>query len=272
MTTVLCVPQWQGSGHGRAPRLVAGAHRTAELVQADARVTVPVLDGAGTYGAGVRALDVLVENLRLTRVALADIDDLVITAGGDCGVDLAPIVLARARYGDQLTVIWFDAHPDLYTPATLPSGSFHGMVLRTLLGDGPAPLVPQEPLVPAQVIIAGVRAGDESEHKYLEKCGIRKHGVKDLERVVDGLNGPVYVHLDLDVLDPVAFGSLCYPEPDGVQPQDLIDVISQMDNVVGAAITEHAPLDGDVDSDSESESESESEAEIIRKLAAAFRA
>lgn len=136
---------------------MAGARRTAELIPADARVTVPVLDADGELKAGVRALDVLVENLRLTRQTLAGIDDLVVTAGGDCGVDLAPIAAARARHGGRLTVLWIDAHPDLYTPQTLPSGSFHGMVLRTLLGEGPAPLVPDQPLVPEQVILAGVR-------------------------------------------------------------------------------------------------------------------
>ncbi|MBC6463904.1 hypothetical protein [Actinomadura alba] len=70
MTTVLCVPQWQGSGAEDAPRLVAGARRTAELIPADARVTVPVLEAGGEIDAGVRALDVLVENLRLTQKAL----------------------------------------------------------------------------------------------------------------------------------------------------------------------------------------------------------
>jgi arginase len=51
---------------------------------------VPVPDTAGDKEAGIRALDVLRENQRLTRQALAGIDDLVVTVGGDCGVDLAP--------------------------------------------------------------------------------------------------------------------------------------------------------------------------------------
>ncbi|MEU7899678.1 arginase family protein [Nonomuraea sp. NPDC049152] len=260
MTTVLCVPQWQGSGADAAPRLAAGARRTAELVPADALVTVPVLDAAGEPDAGVRALDVLVENLRLTRKALDGIDDVVITVGGDCGVDLAPIAAARARYGDRLTLLWFDAHPDLYLPHTVPSGAFHAMVLRTLLGEGAAPLTPEQPLAPEQVIIAGLRAGAEVEREYLGRGRVRTYGVEDLEGVLDGLTGPVYVHIDLDVLDPAAFGSICYPEPDGVAPQRLIDLVSRLDDVVGAAITEHAPPDLDNDG----------EAEVIRRLAAAL--
>src|ERR1019366_5927813 len=157
VTTVLCVPQWQGSASSGALRLMAGASRAAGLVPADAVVTVPVLETGGEKVAGVRA------------------------------VDIAPIAAARARYGDVLTVLWIDAHPDVYSPQTLPSGAFHGMVVRALLGDGPAGLTPEQPLAPQQVIIAGERAGDVSEHEYLAKTGLRRHGVDDLDQVLDGL-------------------------------------------------------------------------------------
>ena len=260
MTTVLCVPQWQGSASGDAPRLMAGARRAAGLIPAGAVVTVPVLENGGAKVAGIRAFDVLLENQRLTQDALAGIDDQVITVGGDCAVDIAPIAAARVRYGDMLTVLWIDAHPDVYSPQTLPSGAFHGMVVRALLGDGPAGLTPEQPLSPQQVIIGGERAGVVSEHEYLAKTGLRRHGVDDLERVLEGLRGPVYVHIDLDVLEPTAFGSTCYPLPNGVQPQRLIDLVSQVDDIIGAAITEHAPS-GDVNG---------GEAEVIRRLGAAL--
>jgi arginase len=261
VTTVLCVPQWQGSASAGAPRLMDGARRAAGLVPAGAVVTVPVLETAGEKAAGIRALDVLVENQRLTREALAGIEDRVITVGGDCAVDIAPIAAARARYGDRLTVRWIDAHPDVYSPQTLPSGAFHGMVVRALLGDGPAGLAPDQPLAPRQVIIAGERAGAVSEHEYLAQAGVRRYGVDDLEKVLEGLRGPVYLHVDLDVLEPTVFGSTCYPEPGGVQPGRLVDLVSRVDGIVGAAITEHAPGDGDVDA---------GEAEVIRALGAAL--
>lgn len=133
--------------------------------------------------------------------------------------------------------------------------------MRTLLGEGPAPMVPARPLVPGQVIIAGERAGDASEHEYLEKVGIRRYGVADLDRVLDGLTGPVYVHVDLDVLEPTEFGSLGYPEPDGVPVQQLIELVSGVQNVVGAAITEHMPTGTAADS---------ADAEVVRRVAAAL--
>ncbi|ALG08611.1 arginase [Kibdelosporangium phytohabitans] len=240
---------------------MAGARRAAELVAADALVTVPVPDTSSDKQDGIRALASIKENLDLTREALAGIDDLVITVGGDCGVDLVPIAAAGARHGDALTVLWFDAHPDCFTGDTLPSGAFHGMVVRTLLGDGPAALTQEHLLTARQVVLAGLRAGEASEYEYIERAGIRTVGVDDLDAVLDGLSGPVYVHVDLDVLEPTRFGSVCYPEPDGVLPERLTDVISRLGDVVGAGITEHAPADGDVRAD---------EAEVIRQLGAAL--
>jgi arginase len=259
MTTVLCVPQWQGSASELAPLLAPGAHRTAELLQAGPVVSVPVVEGSNEITDGIRAGEVLVENLRRTGAALAEIDDFVITVGGDCGVDIAPIAAARRRYGDELTVLWIDAHPDVYGPGELPSGAFHGMVVRTLLGDGPALLTPAQTLSPRQVVLGGVRAAGVSEREYLRRTGLRVHGVEDLAKAFDGLRGPTYVHVDLDVLDPAEFGSVCYSEPAGVRSSQLAELISQLDNVVGAAITEHAPP-----------ADKPQEAEVIRHLGAAL--
>jgi arginase len=263
MTTVLCVPQWQGSASDAAPRLVDGAHRAAASVPADRIVTVPVVGESGPTVGGVRAFDALVANVRLVGEALQTIEDRVITVGGDCSVDIAPIAAARHRYGVALTVLWIDAHPDVYSPKTLPSGAFHGMVVRALLGDADIPggLVPESTLTPDRVVIVGERAGADSEHAYLAVNGLRRYGVAEIERAFDGLgNGPVYVHVDLDVLEPTVFGSTCYPEPDGLDPTRLAELIAGIDTVVGAAITEHAPA-GDPD---------EGEADIIRTLARAM--
>ena len=112
------------------------------------------------------------------------------------------------------------------------------------------------------MVLAGVRAGDPTEYEYIEKTGIRTAGVEDLESALDGITGSVYVHIDLDVLDPAEFASVCYPEPDGVPLQRLVDLISRLDNVVGAGVTEHAPADG---------AGSAKEAEVIRRLGATIR-
>lgn len=100
-------------------------------------VTVPI-PGTSPKAGGSRARDTLIEIQRRTSEALAGIDDRIITVGGDCAVDPAD------RYGDALTVLWIDAHPDVHSPSTLPSGAFRGMVVRAL-----AELTPDRPLKPS---------------------------------------------------------------------------------------------------------------------------
>ncbi|MFC9691141.1 arginase family protein [Kribbella sp. NPDC056951] len=257
MVTVLEVGQWQGSSSPKALGLVEGARWAGGFVPGE-RVVVPVRGDGGVFGEGVKALDVLVENVGLVREALAVGDGPVVTVGGDCGVDLAPIAAARERYGDELTVLWLDAHPDVNRPETLPSGSFHGMVVATLLGDGAAALVPEHRLKPEQVILVGVRAYEPGEREYVESRGVRLYGVPELERAVDGISGPVYVHLDLDVLDPEHFDSVSYPVAGGVTPDRLVELLRAVGPVVGGAITEYVGTGDPKD------------AAVIRRLGAAL--
>lgn len=261
MTTVLCVPQWQGSASDSARRLTAGALGVADLIPADAKVTVPVVEDTSPKVDGIFSLDSLARNHRMIADGVASIDDFIITVGGECSVDIAPIAAAQRRHGPSLTVLWIDAHPDVYSPQTLPSGAFHGMVVRVLLGDVPTPLTPSSPLAPGQIVIVGERAGSPSEHLYIKETGLRRHGVEDLQAVFDQVSGPLYVHIDLDVLEPTRFESVCYPEPNGLDPKVLADMVASLSNVVGAAITEPAPRGGVF---------SEAEVESIRELGAAL--
>ncbi|NUS03623.1 MAG: arginase family protein, partial [Nonomuraea sp.] len=111
------------------------------MVGADRRIRVDVDDD-----------DLVVTASRVREaVSGAGWDGLVVTAGGDCGVELEPVAAARRRFGERLVVVWFDAHGDLNTPDSSPSGAFHGMVLRALTGEGPDGLVAGEPVGPGQV-------------------------------------------------------------------------------------------------------------------------
>jgi arginase len=90
-------------------------------------------------------------------------------------------------------------------------------------------------------VLTGIRAFEPGQREYLDEAGIRWRGVVGFERAGDGLDGPLYVHVDLDVLDPGEFGSVCYREPDGPAVQEVIDLIGRVDHIIGASITEHAP-------------------------------
>src|SRR3954464_8628508 len=157
--TVLEIGQWQGSGSGAARRLVAGAAELAAFVPGDKHVHVPISDKSDKSA--------LAENLAAARAALVDRPEVIV--GGDCGIEVAPIEAALAAHGDGLVVVWFDAPGDLNTPASSPSGAFHGMVLRTRPGSGLPEMSPSVVLKPKQVVLAGVRRLAPAEKDYVEE-------------------------------------------------------------------------------------------------------
>ncbi|MFI6788743.1 arginase family protein [Nonomuraea sp. NPDC050383] len=159
--TVVEVPQWRGSGAPTAERLREGARLLAGMVPATHRVRVDVDD------------DDLPATAARVRSAVSEAGGFVVTAGGDCGVELEAVAEALRRYGDRLVVVWFDAHGDLNTPATSPSGAFHGMVLRALTGEGPTGLVPDRPLDPRRIVLAGARDLDPGETDFIRSSGIQ---------------------------------------------------------------------------------------------------
>ncbi|MFR9777523.1 arginase family protein [Micromonospora sp. MS34] len=250
--TVVEVPQWQGSGSATARRLRRGAAALAALIPADERVRIEVGDEPGTAGDGVGALGVLVRNLHAVRAAQADVGGrTMVTVGGDCGVGLAPVEAALARFGAGLAVVWLDAHGGLNTPASSPSGAVHGMVLRALLGDGPRDLTPTRTLRPAQVVLAGVRALDPGERAFIEGNAIAHLDTPRLvepSALVDAVAATgahaVYLHIDLDRLDRRLFASVGTGEPGGLTPDQLtvaVHALAARFTVAGLGITKYEP-------------------------------
>jgi arginase family enzyme/very-short-patch-repair endonuclease len=231
--TVIEAGQWQGSGSPTARRLAAGAAELAVLIPGDRRVRVPIADDLAANRAAVRA---------------AALDDRTVTVGGDCGVELAPIEAALEAYGEGLAVVWFDAHGDLNTPESSPSGAFHGMVLRTLLGEGPPELAPRVTLRPSQVVLAGVRALDPAEKEFVAEHDIEVVAPAEfgsLPSIVAATGArAVYLHIDLDVLDPAVFAAVGCPEPGGASLAALVDAVRALAArfpVAGVGVTEYEP-------------------------------
>ena len=175
----------------------------------------------------------------------------LLTIGGTCGVEAAPVAYLNERYAGDLAVVWLDAHGDLNTPASSPSGNFHGMVLRTLLGDGPAEYVRhlRRPLQPRQVFLAATRDLDRPEQDYVARAHISvtpPEGFSDPQRLVGEIRGRgftrVYLHLDLDALDPAGFSGMLIPTSGGPAVRDLrgmLEALSAAFDVAGASIVEY---------------------------------
>ncbi|WP_207453157.1 arginase family protein [Herbiconiux sp. SYSU D00978] len=249
MPTFVVAPQWQGSGSSRAMRLLDGAAAIAGDLPQASTVTVDVpLEAGDDEGTLVRRVSsIALVRDRLTRT-LAEVDGPAIVIGGDCGVELGAIPRALDR--EDAAVVWLDAHADLNTPESSPSRAFHGMVLRTLLGDGVPALVPSPPLAPSRLVLAGTRATDAAESEFLAASGVRvlPPEALDPDALVEAVAATgassVYLHIDLDVLDPAEFAGIGFPEPFGLTVAGLVGLIRALRErfgFAGAGLCEFAP-------------------------------
>lgn len=243
-STFLVVPQWQGSGSSRAMRLVDGAEAVLhELPSAATRLIDVPLEAGDSEGTGIlRFSSIRLVRERLQR-ELAELDEVAIIIGGDCGVEYAGVEHA-ARTG-RVVVLWADAHADLNTADSSPSGAFHGMVLRSLIDDGVVD--------PENVLLLGVRDLDDAEAHFMETAGIAQVATSEVGAAVadrvtalrdSGAEPVLYVHVDLDVLDPGVFAGVGFPTPFGLTLDELTTAIAaarEQLSLRGAGVTEFAP-------------------------------
>jgi arginase family enzyme len=137
-------------------------------------------------------------------------------------------------------VLWLDAHGDFNTPETSPSGYLGGMSLAAACGVWDAGLGGS--IDPSRVVLAGVRDLDDRERALLEDSPVTVIGAS-LETLVYTQNAldrsPVYVHVDLDVIDPESFPAQ-FPAPGGLAPDkiyDLLEAVSDECEVIGFEVT-----------------------------------
>ena len=159
---------------------------------------------------------------------------------GDCSPCMTTLP-AALRYRPEARVLWLDAHGDFNAPSTTPSGFLGGMCLGGACGQWDTGLA--EPIPPERVVLAGVRDLDTAERELLERSPVTVIGASAIETLVAVKNAldsaPVYIHLDLDVLDPESFPAQ-FPAPGGLGPDklfDLLESVSEDCELVGLEIT-----------------------------------
>jgi len=152
--------------------------------------------------------------------------------GGDHSIAIGTLAGLADRY-ENLGVIWYDAHADLNTGETSPSGNIHGMPLAVSLGLGHDSLMNirgfAPKIKPENVVIIGARSIDPGERELIKEKGIKvftmheidKLGMTEVmdqamaylkERNVDG----VHLSLDLDGIDPIYTPGVGTPVPGGI--------------------------------------------------------
>jgi arginase len=137
--------------------------------------------------------------------------------GGDHSIAIGTLA-GVAKHYDNLGVIWYDAHGDLNTGDTSPSGNIHGMPLAVSLGLGHEKLVnisDYTPKVkPENIVIIGARSLDEGERELIKEKGIKVYTMHEVDKLgmstvieetisyLQAKTDGVHLSLDLDGLDP----------------------------------------------------------------------
>ncbi len=181
------------------------------------------------------------EIARAATVACRKVDRIMtrghfpLVLGGDHSIaagTVSGIAAFARRQGKRLGLLWVDAHGDINTPESSPSGNIHGMPVATLLGFGPDKLTgiggKGPKLDPANIALVGIRSLDDGEKRRLKETGVQVHTMSDVDRhgilrimkkaltrVTDGTDY-VHVSFDLDAVDPTVAPGVGTPVKGGL--------------------------------------------------------
>lgn len=247
----LFIPQWQDSGTTR--ELYEGALALKKYIEAmGAKFDGPdislsddleIENNISGYKSIIKQLD------EISGLLHCSAPERVFTVGGGCGIEV-PIVSYLAELYPDMDVIWFDAHGDLNTPLSSPSGYFHGMPLRFLLQDIPGNDISSKykRIGCEEVVLIGARDLDPPEMDFIQENRIKTAGLnlaESPEAVLEQLNDKnrsVYIHIDLDVLDPGIYRNVKCPVKDGftvAAVTKIVEAVESVKTVVGLSILEN---------------------------------
>jgi arginase len=187
-------------------------------------------------------------------------EGFTIVLGGDCTLVAGTVAGASRTLGQPVGVIYIDADADLNTPETSPSGYLNGMALALALGRGPEEVVsaggPPPAVVGDHVALVGFRAVDPGERPALGDLGLalpataaRRLGMRvSAALALDGVgndDGPILVHLDVDVIDAAEMPAKQYLTPGAglayAEVSDLLTAIVASPRVIALEVTEYDP-------------------------------
>ena len=202
---------------------------------------------------------------KLYDLALKSLDEgaLPLVLGGDhslaAGSVAASAEWVRRSVSKPLGLIWVDAHGDMNTPATTPSGNVHGMPLAALLGQEPLELASigfSPSVLPQNTVLVGIRNLDEREKDQIRASGVHVFTMKDIDR--DGIaivaeraiglaardTGGIHVSFDMDVCDPAIAPGVGTPVKGGFDYREahmIMEMVADSRQLVALDLVEVNP-------------------------------
>lgn len=198
-------------------------------------------------------------DVHANALACLEHNETAIFLGGDHSISIGT-VSAMDTHGNNVGVLWVDAHADFNTPEITPSGNIHGMALAALMGRGPKELTgigrAGAKLKPSEAIIIGGRDFDPQEKIALREAGVTVITMRDIDEM--GMAAAahqalerlapmkkLHISLDMDSLDPMEAPGVGTPVPGGLTYREahlLMEILADSGKVASLDIVEVNPI------------------------------
>ncbi|HKS80020.1 MAG TPA: arginase [Candidatus Acidoferrales bacterium] len=193
-----------------------------------------------------------------------DEDMVPLVLGGDHSIAAGTVAGAASHYhkkSKRIGVVWLDAHGDMNTPESSPSGNVHGMPLASIMGYGPAELTElagAKPMVePHNVSLVGIRELDSKERRLVKDSGVHVFTMRDIDergmreimaealRFSSDDTAGIAVSLDMDFVDPTDAPGVGTPVRGGVTYREAhlaLEMIADSKSMVSFELVEINPV------------------------------
>jgi arginase len=258
--TVVSVPYdtaRRGYRMGAGPEALLAAGLAGRLATAGRTVTVEEVSPETEPTAEIRTAFELMRGVSAHVRRAAAVGHFPVVLSGNCSASVGTL----GGLGGGACVVWFDAHGDFNTPDITPTGFLDGTPLAIAAGrcwHALAATVPGfNPVAEDDIVLVGARDLDPAERDALSNSGVAvippdalRSGA--LATVLDGLsarNSAVYLHVDVDVLDPAYGRANTYAAAGGLRPDELLSAVSEVASRFRVRALGLASYDPEADSD-----------------------
>ncbi len=180
--------------------------------------------------------------------------------GGDHSISIGTVSAVVGAMPGEVGVVWVDAHADMNTPQTSPSGNIHGMSVAVLLGDGAESLVTMggagAKLKPEHIAMVGIRDLDPEEREYVRQTGVTIYSMRDVDergiaeiarRILNQFAHLQRLHIsfDLDSCDPTLTPGVGTPVRGGLRYREahlLMEIFADSGKVHTMDVVEVNPI------------------------------
>jgi arginase len=261
----------RGVDMGPSALRIAGLHEKLEALgytvveRGDIATPIPEVKSTGDpHKRYIREIARVCQKLYETSLSALEKGGIPLVLGGDhslaAGSIGAPAEFAR-RQDKPLGLLWVDAHGDMNTPATSPSGNVHGMPLAALLGSEPAELARignfAPKVVPEKTVLIGIRNLDDVEKKEVRDSRVNVFTMKDIDRqgiasvmeqalaIAGSGTAGIHVSFDLDVCDPSIAAGVGTPVKGGLDYREahvVMEMIAESAMLTSLDLVEVNPI------------------------------